>query len=187
MHPGLPALLVVASALSAADGGAPRAESPAEAEARFLQKERRDCEAGDLMACLRGASRPQSESERLRLYEKACELGEWGCVDLAYALAGGHNRVPVDVPRARALAERLCQDATEAKDVGAACAILAQLETDPKRVHALLVRTCEHGWAGYHLEIYSNYWLAGVPKFHANCGDLKQLGKPYPRRKSVPR
>ena len=38
------------------------------------EKERRECEAGDQGSCLWGATRPQSESERLRILAEACQL-----------------------------------------------------------------------------------------------------------------
>ena len=100
----------------------------------------------------------------------------------ACALAGGHRRVPVDVARASVLAEHLCIDAPDPREVGPACVILAQITPEPERVRKLLARTCDYGWWGYAHQIYSNYWPPGQPKFQVNCLDRKRLGKPSRRR-----
>src|SRR5205807_573686 len=100
--------------------GTPSRASPGEIEAQSLVKERRECEAGELTSCLWGSKRRQSETERLQLLEKACQIRPSGCVDLAYALAGGYARVPLDLARARAVTERLCSDPADSMDAGGA-------------------------------------------------------------------
>ncbi|HVV50751.1 MAG TPA: hypothetical protein VHO06_13890, partial [Polyangia bacterium] len=171
----------------AADGGAPvgppaAVRSRAEVDARALEKERPACEAGDLGSCLWGSSRPQPEGDRLKLLERACQLGPRGCVDLAYALAGGYHRVPLDLPRARELAGRLCSSAADAIEAGA-CLVLAQITPEPAQIPHLLGRACDLDWSGYRGDLYTNYWLPpGQPPFQTNCRDRARLGKPVQRR-----
>jgi hypothetical protein len=104
-------------------------------------------------------------------------------VDLAYALAGGYRRVPLDIARARTLAERLCNDPADSHDAGGACLVLAQVTPDRARVHDLLLRACKLGWAGFFGSLYTNYWLPpGRPAFRTDCDEPDRLGQPLKRR-----
>ena len=172
-------LISWAAAAFAADGGVPDAAAPTSLsfdEARALAYERPKCEAGDLDACLWGAMRRQPEGDRLKLLERACQLGTRGCVDLAYRLAGGPPPVPVDLPRALAITERICAAATDISE-GAACLILGQITPDTARVPALFERACSLGWAGYRGHIATNYALPGGSRYYQNCLDHERLGK----------
>ena len=176
----LVAVTVAATADGGADGGTTPRPSSGEIEAQNLLKERLECGAGQLTSCLWGSKRRQSETERLQLLEKACQIGPSGCVSLAYALAGGYDRVPLDVARARALAERLCSDPADSMDVGGACLVLAQLIPEPAHRHDLLLRACRLGWMGYRGQIAANYWLPpGQPAFETNCRSPERLGRPW--------
>lgn len=179
---GLTVAVLGAPSSADPDGGASRVSSWPALQSQALEKERRECEAGDVTSCLAASMRAQSEAQRLALLERACQIAPRGCVDLAYALAGGYHRVPLDMARARDMAERLCGDPSDSVDAGGACLVLAQITPHPAQAHDLLLRACRLGWSGFQGYLYTNYWLPpGQPTFRTNCRDPRRLGQPRKR------